>query len=109
MAQIYNISSLVESSNLAEWVLILNGWSSELLFTGLAIGMVLVLFGIMTATGNSVPVSFTAACYLGLFISWLMWLLGQYYGISAIPILIPIMLTTFAAIGSILIAIKQTI
>jgi hypothetical protein len=109
MALIYNISELTGKTNFAEWILIANGWTNELLFTGFAILIVLVLFGIMITTKNDIAVSFTAANFLGLIISWLMWLLGMVYNVTAIDIIIPIIMTIFAAIGAIMLMIRESL
>lgn len=109
MSLIYNMSELTEQTNLAEWVLTLNSWTNNLLFMGFCIVMVLVLFGIMITANVDVLNAFTAANFLGLFIAWLMWLLGQVYLINSLPILFPILFTTFAAIGAILIYIRDAI
>lgn len=109
MAVIYNISELSTKTNFAEWLLIANSWTNELLFTGLAIVIVIVLFGIMISTKKDIAIAFTAANFLGLFISWLMWLLGMFYNIQAIDILIPIIMTIFAAIGAIMLMIRESL
>lgn len=109
MAVIYNISELSTKTNFAEWILVANTWTNELLFTGFAVLMVLVLFGIMVSVKKDIAVAFTASNFMGLFISWLMWLLGMVYNVQAIDIIIPIIMTLFAAIGAIMLMIRESL
>lgn len=93
---LYNVSELAEGSNIVEWIVIFNSWSDGIVFAGMSIAMVLVIFGVMKLQNVETDTAIISAGFIGFLITTLLWLI-EFNGERLVPTLIPFMLLIITA------------
>ena len=95
---LYNYSQLADGANIVDWILIFNGWSNSVLFSGIAISFVLLVFGLMKVQNVETDSAIIASSFIGFLVTGLLWLI-QFEGLRLVPTIIPFLLIIICGVG----------
>lgn len=85
---VYNYTQLTQGSNIVEWLVIFNSMSNGIIFSGIALSIVLIIFGVMKLQNIDTDDALIASGFIGFIITALFWLI-QFNGQGLVPTIIP--------------------
>lgn len=93
---LYNMSELTQGSNIVEWMVIFNNMSNGIMFGGLSIAIVLVLFGVMKMQKIETDIALIGSGFTGFLVTGLMWTI-EFNGMRLVPTIVPFMMMIIVA------------
>jgi hypothetical protein len=96
---LYNMSQLSTGENIVEWLMIFNNFSEGVVFSGLAIGIVLLIFGVMKLQNVETDTAIMAASFIGFLITALLWLI-EWDSSRLVPTMIPFLLLVLTSVAA---------
>jgi hypothetical protein len=97
----YNVTQLTSGTNIVEWSLVINSWTSGTLFAALVILGAFITFSIMRYANNPTTVCMMSTGFIWGIISSLLWVV-QWQGLTLLPTAIPILFGILGGVGALM-------
>lgn len=94
---VYDLT-LLHGASMVDFILIANFWTGKILFIGLSLLTVLIVFAISKYSNQPTSNAFISSLFSGFFIALFMWLL-KYNGEPSIPTYIPFIYAVFLGVA----------
>jgi hypothetical protein len=94
----YNLTIMTEATNIAQYFLIINHYTNNMMGNIIGVVVFLILFGIMRFSQVETLQAFTASSFLSLLITVFMWLI-TWNGLTLINTFLPVLFSIMTGIG----------